>query len=110
MAWEPLTHGSSLAQGEVLAPTLAAKPFDDNVDAVRLDNGTAFGLVADVWTPDGGRQFRAARKLRCGLVFINNYGASKLLAASLLCVDQKACTSRINSLLSERFAPRCSFA
>ncbi|MZR46465.1 aldehyde dehydrogenase family protein, partial [Escherichia coli] len=32
-------------------------------------------LVAGVWTNDGGRQMRLARKLRAGQVFINNYGA-----------------------------------
>lgn len=28
-----------------------------------------------VWTRDGGRQLRIARKVRSGQVFINNYGA-----------------------------------
>lgn len=68
-------HESSLAQEEVFGPVLAAMPFDDEADAVRLANGTDFGLVAGVWTRDGARQLRLARKLRCGQVFINNYGA-----------------------------------
>lgn len=50
-------------------------PFDDETHAVRLANGTAYGLVAGVWTRDGARQLRIARALRCGQVFINNYGA-----------------------------------
>jgi aldehyde dehydrogenase (NAD+) len=40
-----------------------------------MANATSFGLVAGVWTRDGGRQLRMARALRCGQVFINNYGA-----------------------------------
>jgi aldehyde dehydrogenase (NAD+) len=52
-----------------------AMPFDDETHAVRLANGTAYGLVAGVWTRDGARQLRMARALRCGQVFINNYGA-----------------------------------
>ena len=40
-----------------------------------LANGTRFGLVSGVWTADGGRQFRMARRIRSGQVFINNYGA-----------------------------------
>lgn len=64
-----------LAQEEVFGPVLAAMPFDDEADAIRLANGTDFGLVAGVWTRDGARQFRMARALRCGQVFVNNYGA-----------------------------------
>jgi aldehyde dehydrogenase (NAD+) len=42
---------------------------------VRLANGTEYGLVAGVWTQDGGRQLRMARAIRAGQVFVNNYGA-----------------------------------
>ncbi len=64
-----------LAQEEIFGPVLAAMPFDSEDEAVRLANGTPFGLVAGVWTCDGARQMRVARRLRCGQVFINNYGA-----------------------------------
>lgn len=70
-----VTPGSSLEQQEVFGPALAAMPFDDEAEAVKLANGTPFGLVAGVWTRDGGRQMRLARKLQAGQVFINNYGA-----------------------------------
>jgi len=70
----PPTH--RLAQEEVFGPVLCAMPFQDEAHAVALANGTHFGLVAGVWTQDGGRQLRMARKLRCGQVFINNYGAA----------------------------------
>lgn len=68
-------HDNSLAQQEVFGPVLAAMPFEDEADAIRLANGTDYGLVAGIWTRDGARQLRVARKLRCGQVFINNYGA-----------------------------------
>ena len=64
-----------LAQREIFGPVLVAMPFDDEAQAVRLANGTDYGLVAGVWTRDGARQLRVARKLRTGQVFINNYGA-----------------------------------
>jgi len=60
---------------EVFGPVLAAMPFDDEADAARIANATEFGLVAGVWTRDGGRQLRMARAVRSGQVFINNYGA-----------------------------------
>ncbi|HVZ47087.1 MAG TPA: aldehyde dehydrogenase family protein [Ramlibacter sp.] len=69
-------HEHSIAQEEIFGPVLAAMPFDDEEEAVRLANGTDYGLVAGVWTRDGARQLRVARKLRCGQVFVNNYGAA----------------------------------
>jgi aldehyde dehydrogenase (NAD+) len=68
-------HEHSIAQQEIFGPVLAAMPFEDEAQAIRLANGTDYGLVAGVWTRDGARQLRMARKLRCGQVFINNYGA-----------------------------------
>ncbi len=66
---------SRLACEEVFGPVLAAMPFNDEADAVRLANATEFGLVAGVWTADGARQMRMARAIRSGQVFVNNYGA-----------------------------------
>jgi len=66
---------SLIAREEVFGPVLAAMPFSDEADAIRLANGTDFGLVAGVWTADGGRQLRMARAIRSGQVFVNSYGA-----------------------------------
>jgi aldehyde dehydrogenase (NAD+) len=69
----PIDH--PLAQQEVFGPVIAAMPFENEADAIRLANGTDYGLVASVWTRDGARQMRMARKVSAGQVFINNYGA-----------------------------------
>ena len=69
----PATH--RLAQEEVFGPVLAAMPFRDEDHAVELANATRFGLVAGVWTQGGARQFRMARRVKSGQVFINHYGA-----------------------------------
>lgn len=65
----------ALACKEVFGPVLAALPFTDEEDAVRLANATEFGLVAGVWTENGGRQARMAQRIHSGQVFINCYGA-----------------------------------
>jgi len=64
-----------IAQEEIFGPVQAVIPFDGEAEALAIANGTPFGLVAGVWTRDGGRALRMARKLRCGQVFVNNYGA-----------------------------------
>jgi len=69
----PVKH--RLAQQEIFGPVLCAMAFRDEAHAVELANATPFGLVAGVWTADGARQFRMARRIRSGQVFINNYGA-----------------------------------
>jgi aldehyde dehydrogenase (NAD+) len=64
-----------LAQEEIFGPVLVALRFNDEADAIRIANGTPYGLVAGVWTQDGARQMRLARLIRAGQVFVNNYGA-----------------------------------
>lgn len=75
VAFGPVPHEHELAQEEVFGPVLACLPFADEEEAIRLANGTPYGLVAGVWTRDGGRQLRMARAIRAGQVFINGYGA-----------------------------------
>ena len=65
----------AVAQEELFGPVLAVMPFEDEDEAVKLANGTPFGLVSGVWTRDGARQFRMAKRIKSGQVFINNYGA-----------------------------------
>lgn len=67
--------GHRLTQEEVFGPVLSAMAFQDEDHAVELANATQFGLVAGIWTRDGARQFRMAKRVHSGQVFINNYGA-----------------------------------
>ena len=64
-----------LAQEEIFGPVQVLIPFDNEDEAIKIANDTKFGLVAGIWTNDGSRQLRMAKKLRAGQVFINNYGA-----------------------------------
>ncbi|MBP6404317.1 MAG: aldehyde dehydrogenase family protein [Ramlibacter sp.] len=69
----PVNH--RIAQEEVFGPVLSAMAFKDEDHAVQLANATQFGLVAGIWTRDGARQLRMAKRVQSGQVFINNYGA-----------------------------------
>jgi aldehyde dehydrogenase (NAD+) len=64
-----------IAHEEVFGPVLTLFPFEDEQDAIRLANSTDYGLVAGVWTKDGARQHRVAKRVRAGQVFVNGYGA-----------------------------------
>ncbi len=70
-----VTPNHRLAQEEIFGPVQVVIPFDTEDDAIAIANGTDFGLVAGIWTNDGGRQMRLARAISSGQVFINNYGA-----------------------------------
>ena len=65
-----------LSCNEIFGPVVVVTPFEDDDEAVSIANGVGFGLVAGLWTADGGRQMRLAKRLRAGQVFINNYGAA----------------------------------
>lgn len=64
-----------LAQEEIFGPVLVACRFRDEADALRIANGTPYGLAAGVWTSNLGRSMRLAHQIQSGQVFINNYGA-----------------------------------
>lgn len=65
----------TLAQDEIFGPVQVVIAFDDDEQALSIANGTCFGLVASIWTRDGARQMRMAKRLKSGQIFINNYGA-----------------------------------
>ncbi|WP_151524862.1 aldehyde dehydrogenase family protein [Serinicoccus kebangsaanensis] len=64
-----------IAQEEVFGPVLVTTPFQDEEEALALANGTAYGLIAALWTQDLTRAHRLAAALEAGQVFVNTFGA-----------------------------------
>ncbi|WP_345202189.1 gamma-aminobutyraldehyde dehydrogenase [Fodinibacter luteus] len=64
---------SELWRDEVFGPVLAVVAFDDDDEAIRLANDTAFGLAASAWTRDTYRAGRATREIRAGCVWVNDH-------------------------------------
>ena len=62
---------STIAQEEIFGPVLSIIPYQDEADAIRIANGTIYGLAAAVWSADEARAQRVARRLRAGQVDIN---------------------------------------
>jgi len=63
-----------IARQEVFGPVLAVMPFDDEAEAVRLANGTEYGLASGVWTGSLSRAHRMVRAIKAGVVHVNTYG------------------------------------
>jgi aldehyde dehydrogenase (NAD+) len=67
-------HEMRISQEEIFGPVLSVIPFDDEDDALRIANGTAYSLAAGVWSADIARVHRMAAGMRAGTVWINTYG------------------------------------
>jgi aldehyde dehydrogenase (NAD+) len=69
-----VAHEMRISQEEIFGPVASVVRFDDEEDAVRIANGTAYSLAAGVWSADIGRVHRVAHALKAGTVWINTYG------------------------------------
>jgi aldehyde dehydrogenase (NAD+) len=70
-----VTPDMEIAQEEVFGPVLSILKFRDDEDALKIANGTPYGLVGGVFTRDLDRATRAAGRIRAGQVFVNEWYA-----------------------------------
>ncbi|MGE5299960.1 MAG: aldehyde dehydrogenase family protein [Acidobacteriota bacterium] len=61
-----------IAQEEIFGPVVSVLRAEDLDDAVRIVNGTAYGLVSSIYTPDVNKSAVAERELDTGIVYINS--------------------------------------
>jgi glyceraldehyde-3-phosphate dehydrogenase [NAD(P)+] len=67
-----VTQDMRVAREETFGPVIPVLEARDEEHALRLANETPFGLDSCVFTRDFGRMWRAAKKLQCGEVTIND--------------------------------------
>ncbi|PCJ87042.1 MAG: aldehyde dehydrogenase [Hyphomicrobiales bacterium] len=70
-----VTPDMIIANEEVFGPVVSVLKFSTEEEALRIANGTPYGLVAGVFTSSLDRATRAARVLRGGQVFVNEWFA-----------------------------------
>ena len=71
--FDQVTPGMTIEQEEIFGPVLSVIRFKDEAEAIRIANGTPYGLQASVWSGQLDRAHRVARALRAGTVHVNQY-------------------------------------
>ncbi|OZI11371.1 aldehyde dehydrogenase [Bacillaceae bacterium SAS-127] len=72
-AFADTTQDMRIVQEEIFGPVVAIQKFSTEEEAIRLANGTDYGLAGAVFTIDGAKAMRAIKKLRAGITWINSY-------------------------------------
>jgi len=60
---------------EIFGPVVVVLPFEDEADAIRLANDSAYGLSGSIWTNDLGRALRVSRGIAAGNLSVNSHSS-----------------------------------
>ncbi|MET8219052.1 aldehyde dehydrogenase family protein [Streptomyces hirsutus] len=66
-----VTPDMTIAQEEIFGPVLSVLRYEDEEDALRIANGTVYGLAGAVWAADEAQATAFARRMETGQVDIN---------------------------------------
>ncbi|MGV4891852.1 aldehyde dehydrogenase family protein [Streptomyces viridosporus] len=73
-----VTPEMTVAQEEIFGPVLSVLRYEDEEDALRIANGTVYGLAGAVWAGDEAEAVAFARRMDTGQVDINGGGFNPL--------------------------------
>ena len=68
----PVSNNDKVAREEIFGPVVAVIPFEDEEDAIRQANDTEYGLSGSIWTENGARALRVARRMETGVISVNS--------------------------------------
>ncbi|MGY8809516.1 MAG: aldehyde dehydrogenase [Pseudomonadales bacterium] len=75
-----VNNSMRIAREEIFGPVLSVISFTGFDEAMRIANDTIYGLAAAVWTADLSKAHRAAKALRAGSVWVNQYDGGDMTA------------------------------
>jgi len=67
------SYRDRIAQEEVFGPFVTVLTFANDEEALKIANGTEYGLGGGLWTRDISRAHRFAREMKSGMIWINCY-------------------------------------
>jgi len=68
-----VTEDMKIMQEEIFGPVCSIAKFKDQADAIRLGNGTTYGLAAAVHTKNLNTAIEVSNALKAGTVWVNTY-------------------------------------
>jgi len=68
-----LSPDSRCSTEEIFGPLVTLHPFKNDEDAIRISNGTRYGLAGSIWTNDSSRGEDIAKQMDTGMVWINTW-------------------------------------
>ncbi len=60
-------------QEEIFGPVVTIMPFSSETEALKMANGTKYGLSATLWTNDLNRSMRLSKQLEAGIIWVNTW-------------------------------------
>ena len=71
--FENVTPMMRICHEEIFGPVLSVQRFHDEAEAIRLANGTVYGLAGFVWTQDVNRALRVSSAIKTGMMWVNSF-------------------------------------
>ncbi|WP_203341241.1 aldehyde dehydrogenase family protein [Planococcus beijingensis] len=68
-----VTNDMAIAQEEIFGPVLTIIRYNDVDEAIKMANDSIYGLAGGVWTQDVNKAYDVARKIKAGVIWINDW-------------------------------------
>ena len=78
--FDGVSNAMKIAREEIFGPVLSVITFHDLDEAIRIANDTPYGLAAAIWTANLSKAHLAAKALRAGSVWVNQYDGGDMTA------------------------------